>query len=135
MASFDEYSIPPGVSEEVRDRLYSKYRAILDEAAVRRNQETVIDLQAREVATSRSRRQKRAENSERSEKQRRNESARSGASEGGASKRSRPSIAPETLSDVLQSDAGFMYSKGGDEQNVEMKMTPYQRGLFIDVEA
>ncbi|NQU42785.1 hypothetical protein HQ520_05835 [bacterium] len=119
MSPRPEYSVPPQTSERTREKLAAEYRAKLDRETRRRRENLVIDVRARRVDVETPSSASRTESL--SETRAIEPAAR------------RVSSREETLADVLPTDAPFIYAKSSDE--IELRLTPYQRGLFIDLNA
>jgi hypothetical protein len=123
MASREEYSIPAHAGEEVRERLYAKYRNMLDEASARRSSKRVIDVRASRTSVEGAREKTSAQASSAAE------SLQADAS------RDRLARDRELLEEVLITDDAYAYTKNSRQFEIELKTTPPQRGLFIDLEA
>jgi hypothetical protein len=96
---------------------------MLDEASARRSSKRVIDVRASRTSVEGAREKTSAQASSAAE------SLQADAS------RDRLARDRELLEEVLITDDAYAYTKNSRQFEIELKTTPPQRGLFIDLEA
>lgn len=130
MASINEYSIPPQSSEETRQRLYQVYRARLDEVNRMREEANRAESQNQDGPSRR--RSSPLANGPTAQRQARMEDARSARSR--QQNRSNRAETERTPNAEPTQDVAITYEPRAASHDVDLRISPYQRGLFVDID-